>query len=54
MSERMVGADAGLMLSQCGLGQGANRFAQAKLIAQARLHQDAREHNCILRVTELV
>jgi hypothetical protein len=54
MSERMVGADGGLMVSQRGLTQRAVRSAQAKPIALAPLHEDARKHDCIPRATELV
>jgi hypothetical protein len=54
MSDSMVGADGGLIASQSGLTKGAVRSAQAKQIALAPLNEDAREHDCILRVTELV
>ena len=42
------------MVCQRGLTQRAVRFAQAKHIALAPLHEDATKHDCILWATELV
>ena len=54
MSDRMVGADDGIMVSQRGLTTRAGQSAQAKHIALAPLHEDVREHDCIRQATELL
>ena len=54
MSDSMVGAEDGIMVSQSGLTQRAVRSVQAKHIALATLSEDATKHDCILRATELV
>ena len=54
MSDCMVGADDGIMVSQSGLTKRAVRSVQAKHIALASMNEDATEHDFILLATALV